>query len=352
MDLPSKSDLSHIPIFFIIGRTRSGTTLLRTLFDAHPNVTIPVECPFIGGYYLSYGKRKHWNAQRFERFVDYLMKTRKFSTLNISREQLLSHLLPLAGTVSYATICKTIISLYPSVFPKEEIQILGDKNPVYSLYFRYLPLIFPEARYIHLVRDYRDQILSTKAVDFEFHNTAIIAYKWKKSVRILERAKKKNPELFHTVKYEDLTADPVIQVQNICRFLNIPYQSSMLSFHEKKEGLEKEYSKYSIETHHKSLIQPINTRKVDLWKNQLSEREINMADQVAGKWSEKMGYDRNYNGFNLIIWFRSLPSVFLTESIHLFVLIVHYLPFTFRNRILNRGPLLVGFLKRKNKQTK
>ncbi|HAH58404.1 MAG TPA: hypothetical protein DCL86_09670, partial [Bacteroidales bacterium] len=30
-----------LPIFFIIGRPRSGTTLLRMLFEAHPQVIIP-----------------------------------------------------------------------------------------------------------------------------------------------------------------------------------------------------------------------------------------------------------------------------------------------------------------------
>ncbi len=40
-----KNKVKSLPFFFIIGRPRSGTTLLRTLFDVHPNVIIPLERP-------------------------------------------------------------------------------------------------------------------------------------------------------------------------------------------------------------------------------------------------------------------------------------------------------------------
>ncbi|NQU34666.1 MAG: sulfotransferase [Bacteroidetes bacterium] len=48
--------LNKIPFFFVVGRPRSGTTLLRTLFDAHPNVSFPPECQFIINLYPKYGK--------------------------------------------------------------------------------------------------------------------------------------------------------------------------------------------------------------------------------------------------------------------------------------------------------
>jgi hypothetical protein len=42
---------SQIPVFFIIGRPRTGTTLLQSLLDAHPNVVIPWECQFVLNLY-------------------------------------------------------------------------------------------------------------------------------------------------------------------------------------------------------------------------------------------------------------------------------------------------------------
>ncbi len=57
-----------IPIFFVVGRPRSGTTLLRTLFDAHPNVLVPPECQFIINLYPKYGKVTNWSKKNLESF--------------------------------------------------------------------------------------------------------------------------------------------------------------------------------------------------------------------------------------------------------------------------------------------
>ena len=56
-------NLNNIPFLFIVGRPRSGTTLLRTLFDAHSNVVIPPECQFVVNLYGKYGK-KHIGQKR------------------------------------------------------------------------------------------------------------------------------------------------------------------------------------------------------------------------------------------------------------------------------------------------
>ncbi len=51
-----------IPMFFILGRPRTGSTLLRTLFDAHPNVIIPQEWPMLLLLHFQFGKVKCWDA--------------------------------------------------------------------------------------------------------------------------------------------------------------------------------------------------------------------------------------------------------------------------------------------------
>ena len=58
----SMANISQIPFFFIIGRPRTGTTLLRSLFDAHPNVQIPWECQFVLNLYPKYGTLELWNS--------------------------------------------------------------------------------------------------------------------------------------------------------------------------------------------------------------------------------------------------------------------------------------------------
>ena len=60
--------VEKIPVFFILGRPRSGTTLLRTLFDAHPNVATPVECAFIINMRQKYAKVTNWTKELLTSF--------------------------------------------------------------------------------------------------------------------------------------------------------------------------------------------------------------------------------------------------------------------------------------------
>ena len=43
----SKDDARRPPAVFVVGMNRSGTTLLRMMLDAHPELTIPPETHFV-----------------------------------------------------------------------------------------------------------------------------------------------------------------------------------------------------------------------------------------------------------------------------------------------------------------
>jgi len=55
-------------LFFILGRPRSGTTLLRTLLDAHPQVKVPPEYPVVLQLYKKYGRIRQWDETTLEEF--------------------------------------------------------------------------------------------------------------------------------------------------------------------------------------------------------------------------------------------------------------------------------------------
>ena len=76
-------------MFFIIGRPRSGTTLLRILFEAHPHVIIPPESPFIISLYKKYGKVTSWDEKLIKEFCDDLFRQRYFDKWLIEKEVLL-----------------------------------------------------------------------------------------------------------------------------------------------------------------------------------------------------------------------------------------------------------------------
>ena len=78
-------NIENIPFFFIIGRPRSGTTLLQTLLDAHPNVIIPPESAVIKECYERFGKVIVWDDKRIQELIHFLYEINKFETWNISK---------------------------------------------------------------------------------------------------------------------------------------------------------------------------------------------------------------------------------------------------------------------------
>jgi len=126
--------IKQTPFFFILGRPRSGTTLLMTLLDASPATIIPVECPVIKNLYPKYGKKKFWTEKDLlEFYTDLTSQTfynhYKFTDLNYDFDSIREDLLFLPGKNTFGELIKVVYSNYKSVFPKEEIRSIGDKNP-------------------------------------------------------------------------------------------------------------------------------------------------------------------------------------------------------------------------------
>ncbi len=344
MDKPKvNKDISSIPLFFIIGRPRSGTTLLRILFEAHPNVVIPPESPIIISLYKKYNKVRYWDEKIIREFTEDVFKQRYFDKWLIDKEVLYQNLLAEKGENTFQQLFKVICLNYRSVYEKDEVTLLGDKNPAYSLYPGRIHELFPDAKIIHITRDYRDNYLSLIRVNFEVPIVPLVVYRWKFAWKRMLKVKKQFPELFYTLKYEDLAADPEKKFREICEFLGLTFDPHVLSFYEKKEEVEKTYSgSEEIAIVHKSLFNPISTDRMNLWKKELTKRQIRVADLVAGKTAEKAGYVRQYPKFSLGLYLWILPTLIYGSVMYRLILLGDHLPYKWRN---NLNQVLGIFLK-------
>ncbi|MFC2102683.1 sulfotransferase, partial [Bacteroidota bacterium] len=182
---------SSTPSFFILGRPRSGTTLLRVMLDAHPNVIIPPEFPIIPLLANRFRKTKQWDEVTIRQFVEEIYKKptfghRSIEDLRIDREELTRNLMNLLPKVDLGELFSGFNASSASVFPKKDIQSVGDKNPLYSIFIKHLLKIFPKAKFVCLVRDYRDTFCSLRDMNgtpIEAPNVALQASRWKYVVR-------------------------------------------------------------------------------------------------------------------------------------------------------------------------
>ena len=335
---------SQIPVFFIIGRPRTGTTLLQSLFDAHPNVVIPWECQFVLNLYPAYGKITHWTPEHLERFYNDLLKQWQFSSWNIDLLKLKSGLLAYTGERAYRDICQEVYLNFISFYPKEKVSLIGDKNHGYTIYTDRLLKLYPEAKFIYILRDYRDNFDSVKRVDFEVPIVSLVVYKWKYFYKKALEASKKNPDSFFFLRYEDLATEPELYFRKVSDFLGITYLPEVFDFYKMKSKAEETYPTEVLEKHHQSLFNPINTSRLGLWKKSMSETQVRIADQVAGDYAELAGYSRKYTGFNFRISLLALPGVLYAKFIYLLTNIVDRFPYRLREKILSKGPLLLAKL--------
>lgn len=336
------SNQAQIPFFFILGRPRTGTTLLRSLLDAHPNVMIPWECQFVLNLYPKYGSLEFWNPETLEHFYTDLLDQWQFRTWNLDHEKLKTDLMACEGQISYASLCQVVYLNQISFYPKQTILMIGDKNPGYSIYPDRLKKIYPDAKFIYILRDYRDNFHSIKNVDFELPIVSVVVYKWKYFYKQALLASKKYPDSFAFVRYEDLVSEPETRFREICEFLSIPYVPECFDFYKMKNKAEETYPVVILKKHHKSLFNPVNTSRIGLWKKSMSGRQVKIADFVAGKYAEQAGYERKYKGFSLWTGLVALPGICYARFLYVMTGIIDHTPYRFRQKVLSKGPLLIA----------
>ena len=151
----TKKNLHHIQLVFLVSRGRSGSTMLQNILDAHPNICAPLESKFVLHLKSKYKNISHWNNKTINQFITDLYTNRKIRLFwNIDKKNLYD-LFSQYKIESFADACKIIYLSFPSVHTKNNVTVIIDKNPAHSRFIYELYTVFPNAKFIHLVRDPR-----------------------------------------------------------------------------------------------------------------------------------------------------------------------------------------------------
>jgi hypothetical protein len=232
----SIEELKSIPIYFQLGIWRSGTTLLKFMLDAHPEIVAPTESIFIIYLKKKYKKVKVWDEKVIYSFIDDLYSESKFKYIwNVDREKLTSQFVRFKNKLDFASACKLVYLNYTTPYFKSEYKIIVAKNPIYFLWIDELKEIFPESKFIVISRDYKWNYLSRKRnkQDVLLH-PKVLAWRWEVYYRSILLRRKQNLD-FYFLSYEELTKNPSNTLGLLCSdFLKITYNDSMLDFRTEK----------------------------------------------------------------------------------------------------------------------
>ncbi len=281
--------------FFIIGNPRSGTTLFRLMLNKHSNVCVPPEAGFLVWLYQSYlGIEKPYN---YKEIINFLKNTSKIENWNFDFIALEKYLV-YESPDSYAMLMDKIYDFYIQKTLKKDAKWYGDKNNYYLNHINLLHDIYPEAKFLHIIRDGRSVAASYKGV-MEKNivskyapklptNIEKIANEW---INNIEKIENSFAHLFYdltiTLRFEDLVLDTQNVLINVCNFLSIQYEDEMVEYYKTKvvDGLEpKEYLAWKS----KNLL-PIQKNEVQKYKL-LSSKDLSVFENAASYLLKKYRY--------------------------------------------------------------
>lgn len=266
--------------FFIIGVGRSGTTMLQRLLNRHSLVCVPDETHFIPKQRNNFLKLIRKDERHLA--ITQINAVEKVKEWNVSVS--VEDIRGCDGVAAYARVIDLIMTRRAG---KEGKVYWGEKTPSYILEIPTLHQLFPKARFIHIYRDGRDVALSVMPLSWGPNNSYAAGKWWRSCIQTLQKDRKRLNDQFLEVKYEDFIRHPGCHMQQICGFLELPYEEQIL------EG-------YEIKSH--------NFAK---WKNKfyMSDTELKAFEVSAGDLLKELDYELAGKRIRLPIWYSLIASL-------------------------------------------
>ncbi|XP_070572642.1 protein-tyrosine sulfotransferase 1-like [Ptychodera flava] len=263
-----------MPLIFIGGVPRSGTTLMRAMIDAHEDVRCGEETrlvPRLLGMRQSWKRsQKEWNRLKEAGLTD-----------NVINDALSAFILE-------------VIAKHGEPAPR-----LCNKDPFTLKSMTYLRELFPSAKYILMIRDGRatvHSIISRKVTisGFDITNYRDCLQKWNLAIEnMYGQCMQVGPNYCLPVHYEQLVLHPEAQLRKITEFLDLPWDERVLH-HEDAIGKPGGISLSKVERSTDQVIKPINLDALTSWVGHIPQEVLDDMPYVAPM-LQRLGYDPRAN---------------------------------------------------------
>jgi hypothetical protein len=278
----------HPPFLFFIGSGRSGTTLIREIFNAHPDCAIPDETHFVP--MLAKHRWLYEPAEggfRVDRLLRDLNSYEQFRRM-LPAEEAKKALGQEPRPTDYPNAIRRLYATYAA---REGKTRYGDKTPRYCLDVPTLAMVFPEARFVHVIRDGRDVALSVKQVSFGPDDLAGAAQYWRNRALATRRfGEVMDPWRYTEYRHEDLLENTEDVVRQLCEFADLKFEPEMLKYHERMTP--------RTEAHHPHVHRP-PTKGLRDWRSELSLEQVRLIELLVGDALDELGYDLATDEFTL-----------------------------------------------------
>jgi hypothetical protein len=277
---------SERPIF-IVGAPRSGTTLLRYVLCAHPDIYIPPESNFMLRFLSQAPARSLSRSQAIGLMNDVLA----YKVFFRDWQEELPDVGAFVDGLPNRRPRTLLRALYGEYARQHGARRWGDKSPIYAERVAEIAKLFPAAQFVHIIRDGRDVALSMlkayQGLRFFYIDLCYAALSWRRRVRVARRdSKALGPDRALELRYEWLTTRPKATLDALCNFLGESFSPKMMSPH---QMAAKQYHSKGI---HGATRHPFFTGSVGRWRNEMSSSDRRLFQVLAGGALADLGYEQ------------------------------------------------------------
>lgn len=237
---------------FLVGSERSGTTLLRLMLDHHPDIAFNPESEFL---------------------VRHISETGAFPDIAVYRQMLRENRVfhQSRFTIDESLDFPALVNDFLLQKRRRDGKRLVGATVHYD--FRKLKYLWPQAKYIYLLRDGRD--VASSVVQMGWAGNAYVGASWwleAESEWSGVRAEL-SPSRWIELRYEDLTADAPGQLRRICDFVGVAYSERMFDY---------------VET---STYSPPDAKQNFKWRTTMRPDEVRLVEARMGRQLAARGYE-------------------------------------------------------------
>jgi len=273
--------LNELPVFFVAGLPRSGTTWLQQMLNAHPQVLCLGESHFMNDIV----------PDIYTVLMDYTRKRisgKKTWAPGVQGPRP-EHMGPIFHAAFAALAAANLGDKDVS-----KLVVIGEKNPDNLFHAQRVWRVYPDARMIHIIRDPRDGAVSGYArfrqrlADDLKRPDYVKAYATDWMARILAVRKHSLGRAYLEIRYEDLHADTMARATNLFRFIGVdPVETEIqaaidaASFERLSGGRRR--GEQDPDSHYRR-------GEVGGWRDEMTAEEIEIAERAAAPLMRQLGY--------------------------------------------------------------
>jgi hypothetical protein len=262
------------PPFFIVGVPRSGTTMLRHMLAGHPRLAIPRESHFVPAAL---------SAPSGAAALDLILATRQFSEWGVDPDVVRDRASRTDMTPS--AVVHATFETYAAAQGKPR---WGDKTPRYVAHMPQLAAAFPDARFVHILRDGREVATSLRDAWWGPGDLLLAAHEWRRTVaQGLDDAATLPAERYLEVRYQRLASSPEAELTRVLHFLGEEMVDGLLDYADRAISEQPQ-----LPVEHRHLAEPPKAGLRD-WRASCTPAEAARLDALLAPTLRRCGLDQH-----------------------------------------------------------